>query len=297
MAPHIWLNRIVQDNPDARADALAEMLWPIVCARGFASQWLHHRLALMALHPAELPRGYADPVLQSLVLVDDGRVHLSLAMISADGWQARMADRHGAKSIVEFVDGWTRLRFLVADDIWVQRHLRVPSNISRRAWAEEPCVVRGGEEFLLDNATEALRFSHVGADAVLVRMMVRDPMATQAIECDADSGAVLRVRQAQSHEGRTRMTVSLLRSLQINQALQVIRDSLGQWSPHLRWHGVMEALAIDSQAGFELLEAMMRDDPDAGLRRQAAQTRATLLTRYPELAAMGGGKHGTADTH
>lgn len=237
----------------------------------------------MAEHPADLPSGYADPVLQSLVMVDDGRVHLSLAIVSAAGWQSRVAQNPTGKAIIDFADGWTQLRFLIAEDACIQRHHRDTDDPARRAVADPPQRVLSGQEIVLANASEAVRFTHVGADVVMLRLVARDPEARRAIECDAHSGAVLRVRQAQAHEGRTRMTLSLLRSLGELEALGGIREGLTHWPPHLRWHGVMEALALDSRVGFGMLEAMVVNDPDPGLRGQAAQTRATLIARYPDL--------------
>lgn len=285
MSPQAWLDAVSRDNPKAGPQCLAEILWPLVAEPGFVRAWLRDRLASMAQHPADLPGGYADPVLQSLVMLDNGRVHLSLAMLSAADWQARIAGGGGGAKTVDFADGLTRVRFLVADDLVVQRYWLVPSKDTVRARPDPPIKVEPGLDLALDNASEALRFTHIGADIVMVRLAVRDPAAQQAVECDASSGEVLRVRQAQSHEGRLRMTVSLLRSLGIGEAIAVIRDSMPQWPPHLRWHGVMEALVLDSRAGFAMLEDLVRDDPDPGVRTQAAEVRDALLARYPDLGA------------
>lgn len=282
MTPHEWLDRVLLDNADAEPGAWIDVLWPVVRSTDFVGYWLKEKLALMARHPATLPGGYADGLRQSLVLLDDGRVHLSLVIVSAAEWRAR-TDGERINTIIDFADGWTRLRFLVADDVTVQRHYRAADDDTRRASADPPQRVQVGQEFVLDNASEALRLIAVGADVVMLRLVERDPVASRAIECDADSGAVLRIRQAQSCDGRTRMTLSLLRSLGVGDALGVIANKLPHWPPHLRWHGVMEALALDSHDGFALLEAMVRNDPDISLRKQARQTRTTLLARYPEL--------------
>ncbi len=283
MRPQAWLDAVSRDNPKAGPQGLAEILWPLVAEIGFVRAWLKERLERMAHHPAELPGGYTDWVLQSLVMLDDGRVHLSLVMLSAAESQVRKARGDGGAQTVDFGDGTTRVRFLVADDLVVQRHWLASEEGRARARSDPPFKVEPGLDLTLDNASEALRFTHVGADVVMIRLAARNSSARQAVECDARSGAVLRNRQAQSHEGRARMTVSLLRSLGIGAAIAVIRDCMPQWPPHLRWHGVMEAIAIDSRAGFALLESLVRNDRDAGVRDQAAQLRDTLLARHPEL--------------
>ena len=283
MRPQAWLDAVLRDNPKAGPQCLADILWPRVAETGFAKAWLRERVAGMAQHPADLPSGYADPVLQSLVMLDDGRIHLSLVMLSAADWQAQRGRTDGRAQTIDFADGSARLRFLVAADLVVQRHWLDSAEGDVRARSERPFKVQSGQDLTLVNATEALRFTHVGADVVMLRLVGRDPRAQLAVECDARSGAVLRVRQAQSHEGRIRMTVSLLRSLGIAEAVAVIRDGMPQWPPHVRWHGAMEALALDSRAGFALLEELVRDDPDPGVRRQAAAVRDILLARYPDL--------------
>jgi hypothetical protein len=283
MRPQAWLDAVLRENPDERPQELAEILWPLVAEIGFARAWLKERLERMAQHPADLPGGYSDPVMQSLVMLDDGRIHLSLAMLSSAAWQARMVGVDGGVPTVDFADGATRVRFLVADDLVVQRHWLVAAEGSVRARSDPPFKVEPGVDLILDNASEALRFRSVGSDVVMIRLLVRDFNARLAVECDARSGAVLRTRQAQSHEGRMRMTVSLLRSLGVGEAIAIIRERMPQWPSHLRWHGVMEALALDSRAGFAMLEGLVQDDPDTGVRDQAAQLRDSLLARHPQL--------------
>lgn len=283
MRPQAWLDAVSRDNPDESAQDLAEILWPLVAEPGFVRAWLKERLERMAHHPADLPGGYTDPVLQSLVMLDDRRVHLSLAMLSAAEWQARMAGGDGGAQTVDFADGSTRVRCLVADDLVVQRYWFASAEGSASARSDPPFMVEPGLDLTLENASEALRFASVGSDVVMVRMLVRDPNARQAVECDARSGAVLRTRQAQSHEGRMRMTISLLRSLGHQEAVTVIRERMPEWPPHLRWHGVMEALALDSRAGFAMVERLVQNDPDPGVRDQAAQLRDSLLARHPQL--------------
>ena len=283
MSPQAWLDSVVRDNPKATGECSADGLWPLVADLGFVQAWLQEKLACMAQHPADLPGGYADPVLQSLMMLDDGRVHLSLAIVDAAAWQARRTGAGGDPGIIDFAAGWTRIKVVIADDLVVQHHELISAKGSLQAIPTPPLKIEPGQEFALANATEALRFTHVGADAVILRLVVRDPLARQAVECDSQSGAVVRIRQAQSHEGRIRMTLSLLRSLGVGEAVSFVRDGMPDWPAHLRWHAVMEALALESRAGFALLEDLLRDDPDPQIRRQASRLRDSLLARYPDL--------------
>jgi len=265
--------------------ALSQALGPLLTDAELATMWLIERLVGLQQPQPQLPAGFADPVCQSLVMLDHQRVHLSLAIVSAEGWKAERATQVGAPQIVGFADGWTTIRFLSAPLAKVQRHYLVQTSQQRRAFAECPSQVTTGEVICLENAREALRFVGLGADVVMLRLLVRDPDAQQAVECDARTGAVLRVREAQSGDGRTRMVLSLLRSLGRSDAVPAIAEALASWPAHLRWHGVREALATDSIAGFALLQAMADTDPDADLRALARRTCDDLLTRYPQLAA------------
>lgn len=275
-----WIDRIADPCPQALSAALG----PVLTEGALARTWLAERLADMALETPRLPAGFADPVCQSVVILDHARVHLSLAMVSAVAWNAERGGDAAKQDIVGFADGWTTIRFLAAPSARIQRHLLLQTNEGWRAYREAPETVSPGQSIRLNNAIEALRFVEVDADVIMLRLLVRDPKLPEAIECDADTGAVLRVREAQSRHGRIRMIVSLLRALGRRDAVPVIAEVMESWPVHLRWHGVREALATDSQAGFDLLQTMAASDPDAQLRSLAVRTCDDLIARYPQLA-------------
>ncbi|MDM7956754.1 hypothetical protein [Blastomonas sp.] len=275
------VDRLADLSPAELCDALD----PILADDELATTWLADRMADMRQETPRLPAGFSDPVCQSLVILDHARVHLSLAMISAANWNAERTLAKDTQAIVGFADGWTMVRFLVAPQARIERHVLSPTPQGLRAFRKKPVPVRAAQSIRLNNATESLRFVEMGGDVVMLRLLVRDPSVEQAFECDARTGAVLRVREAQSVHGRTRITVSLLRALGRSDAVGVIAQAMASWPPHLRWHGVREALATDSIAGFGLLQTMAEGDPDAQLRALARRTRADLMTRYPQLAA------------
>jgi hypothetical protein len=264
---------------------LSAALDPVLAEGDLAAIWLAERLADMRSDQPRLPAGFSDAVCRSLVILDHARVHLSLAMISAAGWNAQRTVAGAAPDIVGFADGWTTIRFLAAPCARIQRHSLSHGPDCLYAAAESPQPVRPGQSIRLDNATQALRFVEVGADVIMLRLLVRDCDTEQAVECEAHTGAVLRVREAQSAHGRIRMIVSLLRALGRCDAVPVIGAVMATWPAHLRWHGVREALATDGIAGFDLLQTMADIDPDPQLRALALRTRDDLVARYPNLAA------------
>ncbi len=281
MAAEDWLCRFRQAHRQLSAPDRAEALWLLASDPALVTQWLRAQLQEMAGDPARLPAGYADPVLQSLVLLDDGELHLSLAFVDAVRWNERHAKADGGGDVIEFADGWTRVRVLHATGATVQMHARS----DRGEWrADRPKRLCQGQEFVLDNARQALRFCSVSHDIVLLRLLVRDPDLRHVVECEAATGQVLRRRQAQSHDARVQMMLSLLRSLGRTGAIDVIAASIGAWPPELRWHGVCEALALDAFSGFALLEAMAREDADPDLRALAQQTRSQRVVAHPQVA-------------
>jgi hypothetical protein len=279
-----WLAPFIADAAGESAEVLCKGLGPLLTDGNLARDWLGKRLADMAQGGPSLPAGYADAVCQSLVMFDSDRVHLSLAIMSANAWNAQRETKD-TPDIVGFADGWTALSFLGAPDMQLQRYILGKEGANLHAFREPPESPGSGELIYMDNACEALRFVHLGADAVMVRLLVRDPDAEQAIECDARTGEVLRVRQAQSRHGRTQMTLSLLRSLERTEAVPIFERDIATWPAHLRWHGVREALALDSASGFRLLEVVADSDADESVRSLARRTRDDLLARYPQLSA------------
>lgn len=270
----------LQANSALTGVALFRSLADDLCRADIASAWLHERLDGVVNQVDALPAGYADAVLQSLVMADDGRAQLSLAVVDAQNWCRQLAKRHDAEEVVGFADGWTRIVFLSANDAELQLFTLDDDTAS----AQPPQAITAGDTIDLANDREALRFSRMNGDIVMLRLLVRDPEASVAVECDAATGRVLRRRQAQSHEGRTQMMVSLLRSLGRADTVPVIAEAISAWPPHLRWHGVREAIAMDSIAGTALLARLASSDPDAGVRALASRTCDDLIVRFPVLA-------------
>lgn len=270
---------------DDSAEAACKALGDILAGEDLAREWLAERLEAAAQAQPHLPAGYADAVCRSLVMLDHHRVHLSLAMISADRWQAQRVECDGQPDIIGFADGWTAIRFLKAPDARVQHYVLGQAGGVRRAVACRPAPIASGQMITIDNARQALRFDSVGADVVMLRLLVRDADTVQAVECDARSGEILRLRDAQSHHGRTRMMLSLLRSLGRSDFIASAGEAMTEWPAHLRWHLVREALAADTMAGYSLLAAVADADPDEDVAALARRTRADLARRFPQLAA------------
>lgn len=234
----------------------------------------------MSRDSAIMPPGQQAPALRSLVMLDDGELQLSLAMFDALAWRAARAS--SAIGTIEFADGMTRLYFLRADQVEVQLCYRDPANLGPIR-SERHQRISSGKQFLLDNATQVLRFTDIAGECVVLRLLIRDPRQRHAVQVDAVSGTVKRVRQARSHDGRLQMTLSLLRSLECKAALTFVSERIANWPAELRWHAVCEMLALDARGGFVLLDAMGRSDPEETLRVLASDTRLRLLVAHAEL--------------
>jgi hypothetical protein len=261
---------------------LADALAPLLLDRRLANHWLHERLADASAACPRLPKGRSDPCMHSLVMMDCPPVQLSLAWISAEGWQ-RQRDARGGAEVIGFADGWTRLCLLAGRDLAIRRYRLDASGLH----AEPIETLSAGAMLSLDNARESLRFAHVATDAVLLRLLVRDDAAELAREHDAATGRLLRTRQAQSWQGRIQMMLSLLRAMGRRDAVPMIAEQLPFWPKALRWHAVREVLACDASAGLALLHTVSLHDPDSELRSLALRTSADLAARYPQLASAG----------
>ena len=83
---------------------------------------------------------------------------------------------------------------------------------------------------------------------------------------------------------RVQMMVSLLRSMERDDAFPLLEAALNNPNFYTRWHIMREMLAMDSEASEPSLRRMAASDPHPEVRAAAQQTLQLFFTGEPEAA-------------
>jgi hypothetical protein len=141
-----------------------------------------------------------------------------------------------------------------------------------RARLVERRRISDGEEILIDGRYQSFIIEHAAGDMVYFQAMVRPGAAPLAAEYDSRTLAFIGASSTDEASSRVQMMVSLLRTMEREDALPLIVESLA--SPHFytRWHIMRELLAMDADAALPHLQAMAEGDPHPEVRAAARQT-------------------------
>ena len=132
--------------------------------------------------------------------------------------------------------------------------------------------IADGEEIVIDGRYQSFTIEHAASDMLYFQAMARTGAAPLAAEYDSETLAFIGASSTDEASSRVQMMVSLLRTMEREDALPLIVESLA--SPHFytRWHIMRELLAMDAEAGLEPLRRMAADDPHPEVRAAAQQT-------------------------
>ncbi|MEZ5710815.1 MAG: hypothetical protein R3E02_15665 [Blastomonas sp.] len=281
--------RAILAEPELQGRALFDRLAPAMAAPRLAHDFLDQGLATMRAAPDQpLPFAvHEDKALQSLVIVGDRRFSLSIAALDATRWKLAQRQLEGRARQIGYSDGWSRLRFLKGRGCGQIYRLEHRSG-APASHIDARLDLDPGKIIDLANARQSLTFADVGESLLMLRLLVRDPRCDVAHECDADSGRLVRSRQARDDLGRQQMLMAILRAMGRQDAIPIVDGQMQAWPPSLRWQGMREWLALDAQTGMARLRTMAQSDDDARLRDLAERTLHDLVSRHPQLAAAEG---------
>jgi len=132
--------------------------------------------------------------------------------------------------------------------------------------------IEDGEEILIDGRYQSFVIEHADSDMLYFQAMVRPGAAPLATEYDSKTLAFVGASSTDEASSRVQMMVSLLRTMERDDALPLIEESLA--SPHFytRWHIMRELLAMDADAALPALRRVAADDPHPEVRAAARQT-------------------------
>ena len=135
----------------------------------------------------------------------------------------------------------------------------------------KPARLEDGMIHRTDGRWQAQLICDAGADVVTLVATIRAGAAPLMREYDIDSGALLRVANADDRPSRTEMLLRFLRVAGRADAGACFDDATRAHGFHLRWAAMREWLALDAAAAANRLAEMACDDPHAEVRTAAAR--------------------------
>jgi hypothetical protein len=129
-----------------------------------------------------------------------------------------------------------------------------------------------GEEIVIDGRYQSFIIEHAESDMLYFQAIARTGAAPLAAEYDSKSLTFIGASSTDEASSRVQMMVSLLRTMERDDALPLIEEALA--SPHFytRWHIMRELLAMDADAALPALRRMAANDAHPEVRAAARQT-------------------------
>lgn len=244
---------------------------------------------LAALLGALIERCRADPffmppfhpltseIHSGLLLFQHEHLSIGFGVSGVDMLAAKKSGRRGPASI-GFSGLWNLFRYVKAGDALVSCWEAEPIGAGFSAGGTGKCRCTGrrriadGEEILIDGSRESFIVEHASSDMLYLQAMVTMGAAPLAAEYDSATRAFIHAMSTDEASSRVQMMATLLREMDRDDAVPVLRELLA--SPHFytRWHIMRELLALDAEAALPDLRRMAQADPHPEVRAAAGQT-------------------------
>lgn len=227
-----------------------------------------------------------------LLLFSHPDLSIAMGVSGVEMLAAKKAHRRGPASI-GFSGVWTLFRYLKAGEAIVSfwEASQVTGDFTAAGAGQCRCVgrrrIRDGEEILIDGSRQSFIVEHAGSDMVYLQAVVRTGAAPLTAEYDSDTRRFIGATSTDEASSRVQMMATLLRQMERDDAVPLLREALA--SPHFytRWHIMRELLALDAEAAYPDLRRMAADDPHPEVRAAAAQTLRLFFAEAEEEAEPG----------
>jgi hypothetical protein len=202
---------------------------------------------------------------------------IALGATGVDMLAAKKAGPRGATSI-GFTGVTTLFRYLRAGgatiSFWEAPPITASFDATRAGNARlvDRRRVEDGEEIVIDGRHQSFIIDHATSDMIFFQALVRVDAAPVAVEYDSKTLSFIGASSTDETSSRVQMMVSLLRTMDREDAVPLIVEALD--SPHFytRWHVMRELLALDAEAALPHLRRMAESDPHPEVRATASQT-------------------------
>lgn len=140
-------------------------------------------------------------------------------------------------------------------------------------------VLEAGQTIRIDGRSEGFTIEGASADLLLLRASVHVDRALFQREFDTVDGRMVAASATREDSSRTRMLLTMLRSIGCSTAGEAFEVALGEPEFDLRWHAMREWLLHDLPRALPQLERMADGDPHPEVRTAARATLARLAER------------------
>jgi len=219
---------------------------------------------------------------RGLLLLDDPRLTVFVAIASAEAVAAKRLARTGGASIV-FPGTLSLYRFIKAGgatlSIWEAPEIEPGFSAAGSGSCQrvEQRRLSDGEIFALDGRRQTFVVDHAEADMVYLQATTPLDAAPLSVEYDSDSLGYVGASSTDEASSRAQMMLTLLRTMDRRDAAPVFEAMLA--SPHFytRWAAMRDFLALDAEIALPHLQKMAKGDVHPEVREAASQTLALLF--------------------
>lgn len=146
-------------------------------------------------------------------------------------------------------------------------------------------VVRAGCFLTQVDARESKVFEHIERHLVVLRLSRSDAGGGPVQEYRLSDGALLHQSSSDKFASCQEMAMAVLGRMGRGDAEPAMARIAQTGCDHLRWQALRHCLALDTAAGFRLVDGIARDHGDR-LALPAGALRAQLVEAHPQLAAL-----------
>lgn len=249
---------------------------------------MHELLASSAADPFFRPpfQPMSSDIHNAFLLYHHPDLSIALGATGVDMLAAKKAGPRGATSI-GFTGVTTLFRYLRAGgatiSFWEAPPITDLFDASRAGHARlvGRRRIEDGEEIVVDGRHQSFIIDHATSDIVFFQALVRVGAAPVAVEYDSKSLAFIGASSTDETSSRIQMMVSVLRTMDREDAVPLIVEALD--SPYFseRWHIMRELLALDAGAALPHLRRMAGGDPHPEVRAAAQRTLELFFADEP----------------
>jgi hypothetical protein len=238
-------------------------------------------------HPPFHPM--SSDIHDAFLLYHDSDLSIALGATPVDMLAAKKSGPRGATSI-GFTGVTTVYRFLRAGGATLSFWEAPPitdlfdANRAGQVRFVERRLIQDGEEMVIDGRHQSFVIDHASSEMILLQALVRVGAAPVSIEYDSKTMSFIGASSTDEESSRVQMMVSLLRTMEREDAVPLIIEALDSPYFYTRWHVMRELLALDADAALPHLRRMAASDPHPDVRGTASQTLQLFFADEPEAA-------------
>ena len=240
---------------------------------------MHDLLVSSAADPFFRPpfQPMSSDIHNALLLYNHPDLSIGLCATGVDMLAAKKAGPRGATSI-GFTGVTTLFRYLRAGGATLSFWEAPPiAELFDKSQAGHARLVgrrriEDGEEIVIDGRRQTFIIDHATSDMIFFQALVRVNAAPVATEYDSKSLAFIGASSTDEASSRVQMMVTLLRTMEREDAVPLIVEALDSPYFYERWHIMRELLALDAEAALPHLRRMAAGDPHPEVRAAARQT-------------------------